>query len=95
MLEGLPQVAANLSTIGEDLQRKLFDAFNLELRYRADAHKVLIRITVKESSMPLIMTLTREIATSANAEKGITDDSLLLSAPCRIRTYAPGSGEGC
>ncbi len=30
--------------VAEDLQRQLFDAFHVELRYRYDAHEVLVRM---------------------------------------------------
>ncbi|NJP89408.1 hypothetical protein HCN51_08110 [Nonomuraea sp. FMUSA5-5] len=62
LLDELPRLAANLATVGEDLQRKLFDAFNLELRYRVDTHEVLIRITVKEDNLRAIKALTSKIA---------------------------------
>ncbi|MFC7718820.1 hypothetical protein [Nonomuraea recticatena] len=38
--------SSNLAALDEELQRKLFDAFNLELRYSGDTDEVLIRVTL-------------------------------------------------
>ncbi|NRQ37682.1 recombinase family protein [Nonomuraea sp. NN258] len=65
ILNELPRLKVDLEAIGDELRRKLFDAFRLELRYRVDAHELLIRITVKEDNVPAIMALTSDIASPA------------------------------
>ncbi|MEV1245335.1 tyrosine-type recombinase/integrase [Nonomuraea sp. NPDC050022] len=62
----------------EDLQRKLFDAFNLELRYHADTREGLIRITVKEDNLPAIKALTSKIADPLEGGSAPDDVSLFV-----------------
>lgn len=95
LLKELPRLATGLASVEENLQRKLFDAFTLELRYRVKTHEELIRITVKEDNLPAIKALTNAIADPPEGGSAIQDGSLVLCAPCRIRTCAPGSGGRC
>lgn len=82
-----------VAALGSEAQP--FEAFNLELRYRLDRHEVLISITVKEDNVPAIKALTDEIAAPPEGETANDYRSLLIGAPCRIRTCAPGSGGRC
>jgi site-specific DNA recombinase len=86
LLEELPQLATSLAAVEEELQRKLFDAFNLELRYRIATHEVQLKITVKEDTVPAITALTNKITDPPEGRSAAQEVSLVLCAPGRIRT---------
>jgi hypothetical protein len=47
LIDRLPQVAFDLGALPEAHQRRLFDAFQLELRYNRIRHELTIRVTVR------------------------------------------------
>lgn len=95
LLEELPTFAARLWTVPDDLLRELFDSFNLEIRYRHTDHSVIVRVTMKESSMPVIKAVTSKIADTPEGVSANDSAFLVPGAPCRIRTCAHGSGGRC
>ncbi|NBE95265.1 hypothetical protein FE391_16800 [Nonomuraea sp. KC401] len=79
LLDRLPTLGTALASVGEDLQRRLFDAFHLEVRYRHVAHEVLITITIKEDNMPALTALTNAIADPPEGASAI-----LKAFPCSV-----------
>jgi hypothetical protein len=83
----------------EVLQRSLYDAFHLQVRYHRPRHEVIIRVTIRADALPSLTQLMKEAAGQPGIPtgNGKPDDarSHVSGAPGRIRTCARGSGGGC
>ena len=99
LLTGVPQLPLALGVLPEALQRSLYDAFQLQVRYHRPRHEVTIRVTIRADALPSLTQLVKEAAGQPciPAGNGEPDDvrSHVLSAPGRIRTCAPASGGRC
>ncbi|MFC5830366.1 recombinase family protein [Nonomuraea insulae] len=62
LLDKLPRLRICLRSLSDDLRRRLFDAFHLEVRYRADTNEVSIKITVKADNVSAITDLADAIS---------------------------------
>ncbi len=47
-----------LADLTEDLQRRLYDAFQLQIRYSRSQHAVVLRITIREDTLHTITEAT-------------------------------------
>jgi site-specific DNA recombinase len=92
LLAALPQVPLRLAGLPEHLQRSLFDAFQLQVRYHRPRHEVTIRVTIRADSLDHIKGTVNAIKPQRAAEKKTETGSHVPSAPSRIRTCAHGSG---
>lgn len=103
LLDRLPLLRARLHQVPEELQRRLFDAFGLEIHYHPDHGTALIRVTLSDDTIHTIATTTQHVTadhptTTDNNENRPplrkTGNSHVdaVRAPCRIRTCAHGSG---
>ena len=96
LLTRVPQLPLALGALPEALQRSLFDAFQLQVRYHRPRHEVTIRVTIRAGALPGLTQLVKEAAGQSGvpAGNGEPDDarSHVLGAPGRIRTCAHGSG---
>jgi site-specific DNA recombinase len=95
----VPQLSLVLGALPEALQRSLYDAFQLQVRYHRPRHEVTIRVTIRADALPGLTQLMKEAAgqpgsSAGNGERN-DDRSHVLSAPGRIRTCAHGSGGRC
>jgi site-specific DNA recombinase len=96
LLAALPQLSLRLAGLPEQhLQRSLYDACQLQVRYHRRRHEVTIRVTMRADSLNHIKGTVNAIKSQGAAEKKTETGSHVLSAPSRIRTYAPGSGGRC
>jgi hypothetical protein len=84
----------------EHLQRSLYDAFQLQVRYHRPRHEVTIRVTIRADGLDHFNGTVAAITSQQNAG----DRSLVVAppawrpqrgAPSRIRTCAPASGGRC
>lgn len=73
------------ATLPEALQRSLYDAFQLQVRYHRPRHEVTTRVTIRASALPALTQLVNEAAGQPGvpAGNGEPDDdrSHVLSAP--------------
>ena len=96
LLTGVPQLSLVLGAVPEALQRSLFDAFHLQVRYHRPRHEVTIRVTIRAGALPSLTQLVKEAAGQSGVptRNGEPNDarSHVLGAPGRIRTCAHGSG---
>jgi site-specific DNA recombinase len=95
LLAALPQLPLRLAGLPEHLQRSLYDAFQLQVRYHRHRHEVTIRVTIRADSLNHINGTVNAIKPQRAAEKKTETGSHVLSAPSRIRTCAHGSGGRC
>lgn len=94
LLEEIPQMAIRLDELPEDLQRRLYDAFQLQVRYNKPRHEARIRVTIREDTA---RTFAKAASVVTAGESDIsprrsrrshasTKVSHVLGAPGRIRT---------
>jgi hypothetical protein len=95
--DGRQVVSNEIFALPEQLQRQLYDAFQLQVRYNRPRHEATIRVTLRAEALPGLEQMVRDAADrcgeSGAASAGIR--SHVLSAPSRIRTCAHGSGGRC
>jgi site-specific DNA recombinase len=92
LLQALPQIPLRLADLPEPLQRSLYDAFQLQVRYHRPRHEVTIRATIRAETLDSISQAVSQITKN---EKKPGNRSHVLGAPSRIRTCAPASGGRC
>jgi site-specific DNA recombinase len=108
LLDALPQVALRLSSAPEQLQRDLYDAFNLKIIYSRERHEVTLRVTVTADAVDSLSRSVHAVAdrrttktknsesdAASRAHDAQPTVSLDLGAPGRIRTCATASGGRC
>ncbi|GAA4100707.1 recombinase family protein [Actinomadura miaoliensis] len=61
LLDLIPQLPLELSDLPEDLERRLYDAFHLEIRYNRPRHEATFRVTVREDTVKLLTNSTESI----------------------------------
>ncbi len=96
LLDLLPEEQVDLARLPEDQQRRIYDAFHLDIRYNAITKEVAIRVTITGDTAPTLAATveaiidqhpeTRKPGTGAAAPvpgKSVCD---ALRAPGRIRT---------
>jgi hypothetical protein len=93
LLAALPQLPLRLAGLPDHLQRSLYDAFQLQVRYHRPRHEVTIRVTIRADSLNHINGTVNAIRPQGEMEKKTETRSHVVSAPSRIRTCAHGSGE--
>jgi site-specific DNA recombinase len=110
LLDRLPLIEADLARLPEDIERELFDAFQLQIRYHQPTRRITLRVTIDGEALPKMTTVTQRITHRTTAPRGRGQDanrprtdavrglrsrSLAVCAPGAIRTPAHGSGGGC
>ncbi|MGI5154386.1 hypothetical protein [Microbispora sp. CA-102843] len=88
LLHKLPMLQTKLAELPEELQRELFTAFRLEIRYDACLGVALIRITLDHETIEGAAAMAEELPGNENRrlpETGACAEDL-MSAPGRIRT---------
>jgi site-specific DNA recombinase len=103
LLDQLPLVEANLARLPEEIERELFDAFQLQIRY----YQPTRRVTIDGETIPKITNATQKIMRRTKPPRvhhqdakqapdrccpGPRSRSLAVCAPGAIRTPAHGSG---
>src|SRR5262249_30287609 len=61
LLDMLPQGRVDLNRLSEDQQRRIYDAFHLELRYNAPRRDVTIRVSITGETAPILGTTIETI----------------------------------
>jgi site-specific DNA recombinase len=105
LLDLLPQGRINLDRLPEDQQRRIYDAFHLELRYNAHRRDVTIRVSITGETAPILTATietimnehpqTQKTGSEADASDPVEVVADALRAPGRIRTCATASGGRC
>ena len=105
LLNQLPVGAADLARVPEELERALFDAFQLQLRYHQPTRTLTVRVTLDAKMIKNLAEVSeaaihRDVDNQSKTTTSATDtakdaSSLVRSAPGRIRTCAPASGGRC
>ena len=78
LLEEIPNVPIKLAELSEELQRRLYDAFQLQVRYDRPRHQAVLKVIISEST---IDTLTQEGAHESMATKPGKNEAA-ASFPC-------------
>jgi site-specific DNA recombinase len=102
LLDQLPIIDADLARLPEDIEREMFDAFQLQVRYHQPTRRVTLRVTIDGEALPRTTTASRRLThrtgtpstrsqdakgpRTATAVRGPKDFSLAVCAPGRIRT---------
>ena len=92
LLQALPELPLRLADIPEPLQRSLYEASQLQVRYHRPGHEVTIRVAIRAETVDTISQAVNRIAEYDNKRE---KRSHVLGAPSRIRTCAHGSGGRC
>jgi hypothetical protein len=79
LLDCLPQGNIDLSRLPEDQQRRIYDAFHLELRYNALNREVTIRVSITADTAPIL---------AATIDSALGQDTNIPGA--EARTSGPG-----
>lgn len=61
LLDRLPIVQADLSRVPEDLERELFGAFQLQVRYHQPTRRVTLRATIDERALRQLIATTGRV----------------------------------
>jgi site-specific DNA recombinase len=69
LLDQLPALGNSLSSAPPDLQRRLYDAYRLRIRYNRTQHAVTLQVTVTADALPTLTATTHAVqdATSSDA----------------------------
>ena len=77
LLAALPQLPLRLAGLPEHLQRSLYDAFQLQVRYHRPRHEATIRVTIRAESLDHITGKVAAVTSQQDAE----NRSHVLGAP--------------
>jgi hypothetical protein len=76
LLDRLPLIQADVGRLPEDVERELFDGFQLQVRYHQPTHRVTLRVTIDGEAIPRLTATSRTImgptgahATPTNTER--------------------------
>ncbi len=110
LFDSLPQAAIDVTLLPQDQQRRLYDAFHLEIRYHAPTNDITLRVTIAAETAPVLAATTNAVL-NIPKPRGATETPQngagaaaptpnvnvcdVLRAPGRIRTCAPASGGRC
>ncbi|WP_412521346.1 hypothetical protein [Actinomadura madurae] len=61
LLDLIPHLPLNLSELSEDLERRLFDAFQLQIRYNRTRHEATFRVTVRADTVKMLIRATESV----------------------------------
>jgi site-specific DNA recombinase len=68
LLAALPQLPLRLAGLPEHLQRGLYDAFQLQVRYHRPRHEVAIRVTIRADGLDHVNGTVAAITSQQNAQ---------------------------
>jgi hypothetical protein len=81
LLDILPQEQIDLTRMPEPEQRRLYDAFHLDLRYHATRKEVTIRVTITGETAPLLASAARAALGQQPAGEGCGPTRPTIPAP--------------
>lgn len=99
LLDALPQIGTDLSTLTEETQRRLYEAFGLEVRYNRSREELTLRVTIMQSLLDELVSITREVDTG-NKKSGTRTEVLVPDHDTRdgqsrhnrhVRSHIPGA----
>ncbi|WP_405590028.1 recombinase family protein [Streptomyces sp. NBC_01190] len=77
LLEALPLLDVDLALVPEEIQRRLYTAFGLEVRYSRPREEVTLRVTIPGHQLDELTSVTRELAPWNKKSDALTE----VSAP--------------
>ena len=95
LLDELPAGETDFAAAPSEVLRWLFEAFRLEVRYLKPSNWTNCRITVGDQALDRLAVDSAKLVRLTTGDAGTGKRSLLVRAPGRIRTCAPGSGGRC
>jgi site-specific DNA recombinase len=101
LLDHLPVVEADLRKLPEDIERDLYAAFQLQVRYHHPSRRVTLRVTIDGDAIPKLTATSQSITqgrarfddagtSRTDRDRSLRSFSLLVSAPGGIRTHTVG-----
>ena len=88
LLDLIPQLPPNLSELPENLERQLYDAFQLQIRYNRTRHEATFRVTVREDTVKLLTKTTESVTergSEMQTEQSRNDGRLFPSSGCPLQ----------
>lgn len=103
LLDALPRLNLRVADCPEAVQRQLYDAFGMEVRYSRPREEIAIRVLVTGDTLEAAQQTAEQLGKKGERDKNRLDSmnrhgskrSHVLGAPGRIRTCAHGSGGRC
>jgi site-specific DNA recombinase len=93
LLDRLPLGTMDLTSAPEEVLRRLFEAFRLEIRYDPQFHQARCEVWIGEDSLTeAAEEASRVVPVDFAGERATSGHTDVWSAPGRTRTCAPGSG---
>lgn len=95
LLDYLPQGRIDLNRLPEDQQRRIYDAFHLELRYNALNREVSIRVSITGETAPILAATIESVigehseARNPGSEAQATDPGVAQPAEQRVLRQIP------
>jgi site-specific DNA recombinase len=88
LIDRLPQIQLHLAQAPDELQRALYDAFDLTITYNRERHHATLRVTITADAVDGLANTLHAVADRRADTQTIRSDgvSLVLCGPGRIRT---------
>jgi hypothetical protein len=67
LLDRLPLMEADLERLPEDMERELFDGFQLQVRYHQPTRRVTLRVTIDGDALPRLISVSQAIMQRAGS----------------------------
>jgi site-specific DNA recombinase len=81
LLDQLPLLTTELGTMPPALQRRLYDAYRLKIRYSRARHAITLHVTVTADALPTLTATAQTIQGATSADPAPNDVALVLCAP--------------
>ncbi len=102
LLDRLPIIETDLGRLPEDVERELFDGFQLQVRYHQPTRRVTLRVTIDGEAIPRLTATSRTImsptdahATPTNTERPPTAKAVGGPRVFSLAVSAPGANNIC
>lgn len=98
LLEQLPVHTGDLLALPEDLQRQLYDAFHLQIRYDQPKHQVTLRVTVSAATVDSLRSKITSVVAAAEQQKPPKSEQTLeadaVALASRVVSHVVGAPGG-
>jgi hypothetical protein len=87
LLDAIPAAAIEITRLPEDQQRRLYDAFHLEIRYHAPRNDVTLQVTIDAETAPA---LAHTVGTALEIPQPRTAPKTKRAGPATATATGPG-----
>jgi site-specific DNA recombinase len=87
LFDAIPAAAIDITRLPEDKQRRLYDAFHLEVRYHAPRNEVTLRVTIDAETAPA---LAHTVGTALEIPQPRTAPKTRKAGPAAVTATGPG-----